>query len=71
MALGSWLGGQSFDLTGSYPPAFKVGVAFNLVNIAIVVFLILRTQPASCGGVFHGGATGWKTQVDETPGATT
>ena len=70
MALGSWLGGASFDVFGSYPPAFKVGVAFNLVNIAIVSFLILRTQPASCGGLFQGGATGWKTQVDESPGPT-
>jgi MFS family permease len=42
MALGAWLGGQIFDLTGSYHPAFLVGVAFNLGNLALVGALLLR-----------------------------
>jgi predicted MFS family arabinose efflux permease len=42
MALGAWLGGQIFDLTGSYHPAFLVGVAFNLGNLVLVVALLLR-----------------------------
>ena len=42
MALGAWLGGQIFDLTGSYHPAFLVEVAFNLGNLVLVVALLLR-----------------------------
>jgi len=44
MALGSWLGGYIFDLTGSYQMAFLIGVAFNLGNLAIIFSLILRTR---------------------------
>jgi MFS family permease len=42
MALGGWLGGQIFDLTGSYHSAFQVGIAFNLGNLAVVGTLLLR-----------------------------
>jgi MFS family permease len=42
MALGGWLGGQIFDLTGSYHSAFLVGIAFNLGNLAAVGTLLLR-----------------------------
>jgi len=44
MALGAWLGGAIFDLTGSYKIAFLIGVAFNLANLAIIGSLILRTR---------------------------
>jgi MFS family permease len=44
MALGAWLGGYVFDLTGSYQIAFLIGVAFNLANLAIITGLILRTR---------------------------
>ena len=44
MALGGWLGGQIFDLTGSYRNAFLVGVAFNLGNLALVAALIHRQR---------------------------
>jgi MFS family permease len=44
MALGSWLGGHVFDVTGSYRLAFLIGVAFNLGNLAIIGGLILRTR---------------------------
>jgi predicted MFS family arabinose efflux permease len=40
MALGGWLGGQIFDLTGSYHSAFLVGVVFNLGNLALVGALL-------------------------------
>ncbi len=43
MALGSWLGGMAFDLTGSYDTAFLIGGAFNLANLAIIASLIIRT----------------------------
>jgi MFS family permease len=42
MALGGWLGGQIFDLTGSYRSAFLVGVAFNLGNLVLVATLLQR-----------------------------
>ena len=42
MALGGWLGGQIFDLTGSYRNAFLVGVIFNLGNLALVGTLLHR-----------------------------
>ena len=45
MALGGWLGGQIFDLTGSYRSAFLVGVAFNLGNLALVGTLLQRQGP--------------------------
>ncbi len=42
MALGGWLSGAIFDLTGSYRAAFLNGIGWNLVNIAIVVMLLRR-----------------------------
>ena len=43
MAIGSWLGGYIFDLTGSYQRAFSIGVVFNLANLAVILSLIVRT----------------------------
>jgi predicted MFS family arabinose efflux permease len=39
MALGGWLSGEIFDVTGSYTMAFVHGVAWNLLNLAIAVWL--------------------------------
>jgi MFS family permease len=44
MAIGAWLGGAAFDLTGTYKTAFLIGVAFNVANLAIILSLILRTR---------------------------
>lgn len=44
MALGGWLSGAIFDWTGSYRAAFINGVLWNGLNLAIVVFLILRAR---------------------------
>ena len=33
MALGGWMSGAIFDLTGSYTAAFLNGLAWNLVNV--------------------------------------
>ncbi|CAN5895343.1 MFS transporter [soil metagenome] len=44
MALGGWMSGKVFDLTGSYHAAFINGIAWNLVNMSIAVMLLLRTR---------------------------
>jgi MFS family permease len=42
MALGGWMSGVIFDFTGSYRAAFLNGLAWNLLNGAIVLWLMLR-----------------------------
>lgn len=42
MALGGWLSGWIYDLTGSYDAAFLNGIAWNFVNIAIMLFILTR-----------------------------
>ena len=44
MALGGWMSGAIFDFTGSYRAAFANGIAWNLLNVAIVVWLLLRLR---------------------------
>ena len=44
MALGGWMSGAIFDWTGSYRAAFVNGLAWNLLNVGIVVFLLLRVR---------------------------
>jgi MFS family permease len=46
MAIGGWMAGAIFDLTGSYQPAFLNGIAWNLVNMSIAFWLLLgRLRP--------------------------
>lgn len=45
MANGGWLAGAVYDHYGFYAPAFSVGIAFNLANLAIVGALLAR-RPA-------------------------
>jgi MFS family permease len=40
MALGGWMSGAIFDLTGSYRAAFVNGVLWNLLNLSIAIFLL-------------------------------
>ena len=42
MALGGWLSGAIYDWTGSYQVAFWNGIAWNLVNTAIALFLLFH-----------------------------
>ena len=43
MALGGWMSGAIFDLTGSYRAAFLNGLLWNLVNVSIAVWLLRRS----------------------------
>jgi cyanate permease len=44
MALGGWMSGAIFDLTGSYRAAFVNSIAWNLLNLAIALLLLRRAQ---------------------------
>ena len=47
MAIGGWISGAIFDLTGSYRAAFLNGIAFNLLNLTIAVWLLRRSRFAT------------------------
>jgi MFS family permease len=44
MALGGWLSGKIFDVTGSYHAAFINGIAWNALNFGIVLWLYKRIK---------------------------
>jgi MFS family permease len=44
MALGGWMSGAIFDLTGSYQAAFLNGLGWNLLNVSIAAWLLLRSS---------------------------
>ena len=44
MALGGWMSGKVFDLTGSYHAAFINGVLWNALNLGIALFLLWRSK---------------------------
>ena len=46
MALGGWLSGKIFDVTGSYHAAFINGIAWNALNFGIVWWLYRRSRTA-------------------------
>lgn len=45
MALGGWMSGVIFDATGSYQAALLNGIAWNLLNMLIILWLLLRRRP--------------------------
>ena len=56
MAIGGWLTGAIFDWTGSYRAAFFHGIGWNVLNLAIAVFLLQRSSKAFR---FPGAGQGW------------
>ena len=44
MAFGGWVSGLIFDLTGSYQAAFAHGLVWNLLNVAIASWLLVRSN---------------------------
>jgi MFS family permease len=44
MAFGGWMSGAIFDFTGSYRAAFANGLLWNLLNMSIVLWLMLRPR---------------------------
>lgn len=44
MAAGGWGAGALYDRFGYYQPAFGLGVAFNLANLAVLSLLVLRQR---------------------------
>ena len=56
MAIGGWMSGAIFDLTGSYWQAFANGFLWNLLNIVIVLYLLRRAR-ARRAEIESGGAS--------------
>ncbi|WP_367718816.1 MFS transporter [Nitratireductor sp. GISD-1A_MAKvit] len=44
MAIGGWMSGWIYDLTGSYQAAFLNGIAWNIGNMAIALFILFRAS---------------------------
>ncbi|WP_353246689.1 MFS transporter [Limnohabitans sp.] len=47
MALGGWMSGKVFDITGSYHAAFINGVMWNALNLSIALWLLWRVKRAA------------------------
>jgi len=65
MALGGWMSGAIFDWTGSYHVAFLNGLAFNLVNVAIISMLLIRRN--STGAKSSGSGGGGSSSGEKQP----
>ncbi len=42
MALGGWMSGWIYDMTGSYQMAFLNGIGWNFLNIGIMVLILMK-----------------------------
>ena len=47
MAVGGWMSGEIYDLTGSYRMAFLSGIAWNLLNMSIAFWLLAGRQKST------------------------
>jgi MFS family permease len=54
MALGGWMSGAIFDLTGSYRAAFLNGIAWNLLNVTITATLVYRSRRRTPAAAMYG-----------------
>ena len=58
MALGGWMSGKVFDLTGSYHAAFINGALWNALNLSIALFLLWRVRRGAAGPLAASRAPG-------------
>ena len=49
MALGAWLAGALYDLTGDYTASILAAFGFNVLNLAIASLLIARDRMRPAG----------------------
>jgi MFS family permease len=49
MALGGWMSGAIYDLSGGYRLAFVNGIAWNALNLAVMLFILARSRGAAPG----------------------
>jgi predicted MFS family arabinose efflux permease len=47
MALGGWISGEIYDWTGSYAMAFLNGVAWNVLNLGIALWILHVRRPSA------------------------
>ena len=47
MAIGGWMSGLIYDVTGSYQMAFINGIAWNILNVSIMLLILWRTTRQS------------------------
>jgi MFS family permease len=47
MSFGGWISGVIFDATGSYAAAFANGMAWNALNVVIMLSLLIRARGRS------------------------
>lgn len=47
MAIGGWMSGWIYDLTGSYAAAFLNGMAWNLLNVVVMLFVMRSARRAT------------------------
>jgi len=46
MAVGGWMSGAIYDLTGSYQAAFLNGIAWNVLNLSIALWFLRQPRRA-------------------------
>jgi cyanate permease len=57
MALGGWMSGKIFDVTGSYQAAVVNGILWNALNLSIATWLFLRLRRMNAATATPSGAS--------------